>query len=275
MKPIITLFHKEFRQHGAFALAMVILCLLFQVATYESSRWFHQTVAPEMFLFIALVITALYAGAAAALAYSTEHADNTYTFLRKLPISTTTLALGKIGWVLCGTVLVLLCNSLLAAVWSGGILDGNIAAAFGVSVLEMFIWGLFWSTRCRSQVHAMLAGFVCASLTAWLIANMFAPFNNDPVSFYLAVVPHRLVFIAVIACFALWGALRWFEFDASSQSLWRKPGSPAQAQPLLLTRIETIPHCHYFIKNPYSYTFGSIFAANAFNAERKSAMRAL
>ena len=218
MKPAITLFHKEFRQHGAFALAMVIMCLLFQVAAHESSRWLGDPVSPEMYLFVALVVTALYAGAAAALAYSTEHADNTYTFLRKLPISTTTLALGKIGWVLCGTALVLLCNCLLAAVWSGGILDEQIAVAFGISILEMFVWGLFWSTRCRSQVHAILAGLVCASLSAWLIANLFSPTASAPVGFYLAVVPHRLAFIAVMACFALWGALRWFEFDAQTQS---------------------------------------------------------
>ena len=219
MKPAITLFHKEFRQHGAFALAMVIMCLLFQIATYESSRWFGNPVSPGIYFFIALVLTALYAGAAAALAYSTEHADNTYTFLRKLPISTTTLALGKIGWVLCGTILVLLCNCLLAAVWSGGILDGQIATAFGVSILEMFVWGLFWSTRCRSQVHAMLAGFACASLSAWLIANMFAPVNSDTINFYLAVVPYRLALIAVMACFAFWGALRWFEFDVTRDDI--------------------------------------------------------
>jgi len=219
MKPITAVFHKEFRQHGAFALAMVVLCLLFQITTYEWSAWFNDTVAPEMYLFIALVVAALYAGAAAALAYSTEHADNTYTFLRKLPVSTAALALGKIGWVLCGTTLVLLANTVLAAAWTAGYLSETIFIAFGVAIVEFLVWGLFWSTRCRSQVHAIIAGYVCASFTAWLIANMFVRSNhNDPAVLYLSVVPQRLAFLGIIALFALWGALRWFRFDARDGS---------------------------------------------------------
>ena len=228
MKPAITLFYKEFRQHGAFALAMVILCLLFQVTTYESGRWSGNHIPADMYLFIALIVTALYAAAAAALAYSTEHADNTYTFLRKLPISETSIALGKIGWVFCGTALVLLGNSLLAAVWIlPGNVNSNLAVAFGLTILEMLVWGLFWSTRCRSQVHAIIAGIACASLSAWFIANVFSPSNNDSVLFYYSVVPHRSVFIAIVAIFAVWGALRWFTYD--SQSPWPKIGSRSPA----------------------------------------------
>jgi len=217
MKPVLTLFIKEFRQHGVFAPAMVVLCLLFQVTCCEGARWMnYPPVEPEMYLFIAMIVTALYAGAAAALAYSTEHADNTFVFLRKLPISTTTIALGKIGWVICGTVLVLLCNSLLAAAWilPGGGNGGNVPLAFGVSIIEMLIWGLFWSTRCRSQVHAMIAAFICASFTAWFIGEgIGVPNANDITGKYLAAVPYRLCFIAIIALFALWGALRWFDSD--------------------------------------------------------------
>ena len=219
MKPAITLFYKEFRQHGAFALAMIVMCLLFHVASHEMGRWSNNPATPEVYLFIALILTSLYAGAAAAVSYATEHADNTYTFLRKLPISATSIALGKIGWVLCGTLLVLIGNSLLAALW---ILPGpvrpDIVVAFGITILEMFVWGLFWSTRCRSQVHAIIAAIACASISAWLLANVFGPFLNDVVTndvaaIYLATVPHRLALITVVAVFAVWNALCWFEFD--------------------------------------------------------------
>ena len=114
---MFALFKKEFRQHVALAVAMVFMCLLMQVAYYEQGQWFQIQIYDGVFFSIALFLTALYAGAAAALAYSTEHADNTFIFLRKLPISHTMLAGGKIGWALCGTGLVLIANALLCAFW--------------------------------------------------------------------------------------------------------------------------------------------------------------
>ena len=216
---MFTLFYKELRQHGIFAIAMVVICLLFQVTCYETSRWFNNPAAPETYLFIALIVTALYAGAAAALAFATELADNTYTFLRKLPVTPLCVAFGKIGWVLCGTVMVFACNLLLAAAWIWpSKINSMVLPAFSMTIIEMLIWGLFWSTRCRSQVHALLAGYASASLTSWAIANI-AHVHNDIVSLYFEGLFYRIALICCVIPFVFWGALRWFDFEAKISKL--------------------------------------------------------
>jgi hypothetical protein len=222
-----TLFKKEFRQHGAFALAMICLCLLFQVAYYEQTQFLQTNVEPDVFFGLAVLMTALYAGAAAALAYSTEHAENTFGFLRKLPISLTTIALGKTSWILCGTVLVLIGNLLLGLAWTAGL--GNISGVaseqiwltFGVGIIEALVWGLFWSTRCRSQIHALLTGYACASITAYTCAACTSTFSNDVLTMYIGAVPYRLAASAIVALFAVWGMFQWFNYDAKGSALVR------------------------------------------------------
>jgi len=228
MFPILTLFKKEFRQNGVFAVAMVFLCLCFQVAYVEWWRFAGYPIDGGAFFGIALIITALYAGAAAALAYSTEHGENTFIFLRKLPISWSTVACGKVGWVLCGTVLVLLGNLLLYGIFIGtgyvtatGFDAGKVWLAVGVGIIEMMIWGLFWSTRCRSQVHALLTTYVCASVTAFALVNIFFKYDPNIVEMYAQAVPHRLAAVGIVVLFAIWGMSRWFSYEVKQSRLAR------------------------------------------------------
>ena len=227
MTPIIALFKKEFHQHGAFALAMVFLCLFLQIAYVEWFRFANYTIDAGFFFSIALLITMLYAGGAAALAYSTEHADNTFVFLRKLPISWTTIACGKAGWVFCGTVLVLIGNLLLYAVFtgtgyvSGAYNSGTIWIAVGVGIVEAFVWGLFWSTRCRSQIHALLTTYACASVMAFVVVHAFVEYSSDVTEMYANAFLYRLVAAGIVGIFAVWGMSRWFSFEVKQPLLAR------------------------------------------------------
>jgi hypothetical protein len=215
-----TLFYKELRQHGAFAVAMVFMCLLFQVAYYEYGYFFSLPIDYEAFFYIAIVVTALYAGGAAALAYSTEHADNTFILLRKMPITLTQLAVGKNGWVVCGTVLVLCGNLLTAAPW--GYFDPKVGLAFGFGIVEALVWGVFWSTRCKSQMHALFATYVCASIPAFVLVNIFTPsLGISLADAYQQVIPHRLAVLAVVALFAVWGTRQWFRYETKPSLLAR------------------------------------------------------
>jgi len=208
---MFTLFKKECRQHGAFAIAMVCLCFMFQMGYYQQALWFNNTLDTVTFFSLAVLVAALYAGAAAALAYSTEHADNTFLFLRTLPITQGTLAAGKIGWVLCGTGLVLAANIFLAALW-GGAYDPQICLALGIAIIEAFVWGLFWSTRCRSQIHALLASYGCVVLTLYVITYLFAS-RVEAIDMYCEVAPYRLAACGIVGLFALRGTFRWFAYE--------------------------------------------------------------
>ena len=212
---MFTLFKKELRQHGILAVAMVCMCLFFQIGYVEWWRFNQMPIDGESFFGLTLFVVVLYAGVAAALAYSTEHADNTFIFLRKLPISQSTLAVGKIGWVLCGTVCVLVGNLLLALLWGANFLE-DIWLAYGVGIIEAFVWGLFWSTRCRRQVDALLFGYTCASGSAFIIPFIYYSFvtpSTDVLGMYGSMALPRLLAAGIIGIFAIWGAFRWFDYE--------------------------------------------------------------
>ena len=230
MKPAITLFRKEFRQHWTLALGIVAACLLFQVTCIAATWYYHfgQQIDNELFIGSAFWLTVIYTGVAAALTYSTEHANKTFTFLRSLPVSLTTLAIGKIGWALCGTLLVLVGNftvSVLLIVMLGqaaafaeliqkNISNGDMWRVCGIALVQVFLWGLFWSTRCHRQMNAVLASYaspVLMFLTFVYFVGEVMKIRGQELS-NLALY-FSWVQIILVGFFAFWGVFRWFHYD--------------------------------------------------------------
>ena len=232
MTPSLAIFYKEFRQHFAIVPGIVALCFLFP-AFVITANWYYDAgqIKIEFFLFTAFCLTVLYAGIAAALTYSTEHADKTFTFLRSLPVSLTMLAVGKIGWALCGTLLVLIGNlfvSVFLITMQGqagtlgemvrqGIFDSDIWIICSSALVQVFLWGLFWSTRCHRPMNAVLASyasplillFACV-LIVEVVMRRWLEWNGPPRNFLLYF---SLVQIVLVGFFALWGVYRWFHYD--------------------------------------------------------------
>jgi len=231
MSPITALFVKEFRQHFPLAIAAVAVCLLVQSA-YCWLTWQDGFYEFGTFFFTAIAVAVLYASIAAAVSYSTEHANKTFIFLRKLPISHTMLAAGKIGWVLCGTGAVLAANLLLCVFWFLFLKD---AAGFNVSdftseeflqgctwffiiITKVFFWGLLWSTLCRVQINAVAAAG--ASAIGVPLAFVYMCYVLDD-KFSIVILTdesscmaYTLVELALVASLAFWRVFRWFDFEA-------------------------------------------------------------
>jgi len=215
---------------------MIVICFLYQLMMVQWSR--HNTFAmpvPEDFLFgFAFMVTILYAGAAAAISYSTEHANKTFTFLRGLPISPTMLAVGKIGWVLCGTLTVLIATFLTSAGFvfyqgQGAFIESLLTVpfkdseawiAFGFALIEVFVWGLFWSTRCRSQVPAIIGSFACPFFAAMIFTYVFFLHVNSYPNFWETMYI-RFAVTGIVAPLAIWGVFRWFAFEKKSSPIAR------------------------------------------------------
>jgi len=231
------LFVKEFRQHWLLTGAAVAICLLIQAAycwiTWQSGYPMYEF---GVFVMQALSVTVVYAGIAAAISYSTEHANKTFIFLRKLPISHTMLAAGKIGWALCGTGFVLIANLLLCGFWflylkdvagfqipnnnyDGAVQDALKACAWFLLIIsKVFFWGLLWTTICRVQMNAVAA-------TAGSVMGVYGGFMymcyvlKDKFSIIIPLDEHssmlyHLVEIVLVASLALWRVFRWFDFEA-------------------------------------------------------------
>ncbi|MCL2709414.1 MAG: ABC transporter permease [Planctomycetaceae bacterium] len=235
MSPITALFLKEFRQHWLLAGAAVAICLLIQSAycwlTWQSR---HQIYEFGAIFFTAIAVAVVYAGVAAAIAYSTEHANKTFIFLRKLPISHTMLAAGKIGWALCGTGFVLLANLLLCAFWYLFLWDvidvrtsdfynhseyaWKACAWFFLIITKVFFWGLLWSTLCRVQMNAVAATGASAIGVPLTFTYLCYVLEREFSIIILTDEPsaraYTLIEIALVASLALWRVFRWFDFEA-------------------------------------------------------------
>ena len=233
LRSVIGLFIKESRQGGngwKAAVAVVAMCLIVHTSFYLLGLYMDDDhITLEGYLFVAVFSALAFTWAIASCVYAVEHETNTFGFLRNLPVSPLTVAIGKVGWVICGATLVLVCNLLLCVGWvvllgipapphfdiSGGLI------IFAPCFLEVLVWGIFWSTRCRNTIVAVIATAFSVILSLWAMALFFIPYHATDADVYILFLFSRLLVVTLVGLLAAWGALRWFEFSAkNTQRVW-------------------------------------------------------
>ena len=204
-------------------LVIVFLCFFWQAIYFLMGLQQGSLPPPEFYLFVAIGVAVIYALIMAANVYVMEHDKNTFPFLRNLPVSPLAIALGKVGWILCGTTLVLIGNLLLCAGWflllgfpTWGNPEDAKAILFGLApaLLEALVWGILWSTRCRHAATACLGSAACVFLvflSMLFIADLFGIRGGTDLLFI--ILPFRLAVILIVGIFAARSALRWFDFS--------------------------------------------------------------
>ncbi|GHT27765.1 hypothetical protein FACS18942_07490 [Planctomycetales bacterium] len=163
-----TIFHKEYRQQRALFAVMLLFCFLIQFG-YMLMKFFNGITID--FNTAALFSAALYAGAAATVAFAGECEDKTFDFLRRLPLTAETVMYGKTAWIILSTAVMLICSAALAVFWQ--LTDGGTAnlgtrelwGILGTGIIETLVWGLFWSSRCRNPYYAVMLTYGCASVS--------------------------------------------------------------------------------------------------------------
>jgi hypothetical protein len=144
------------------------------------------------------------------------------------------LAIGKIGWAICGILLVFVGNFfisilLIAAlgqlpskvIWND-IFDKQVWFACSIAFAKVFLWGLFWSTRCRTQMSAVLGSYATPMLlmgTFLYIVHYVLYINPNDTE--IAITYFCLTQIVLVGFFAIWGVFRWFHYD-TRRSLFAK-----------------------------------------------------
>ncbi|MCL2006311.1 MAG: hypothetical protein FWG73_09160 [Planctomycetaceae bacterium] len=274
-RSLVGLFRKEWRQHGNSALATIIACFAVCAFVFVLAAFDGHFAAPEFYLGVALYIALLYTWAIAASIYAIEHEKNTFSFLRNLPVSPLTIAIGKIGFALCAAGLVLAANLLSCALFCvlpGGVIGLGVhkdtitvmLLVLGTGMAEIFVWSIFWSTRCRNCGLATLAACACAVL-AFVIILQFVPGSASEIEMFSAVQPIRLAVIMVVAILAGWGALRWFDFGIKdTRNVWIPRNFvfaryPKQVQPPFLALVHQHLR-HVSLVYPLGIAFFFIFS---------------
>ncbi len=172
---------KEYRQQIPMGVALFVIVVTAQILTLLMV-FFNPRIAQDFsaapFLIIAVVVSAVYSASSAAIVFCNEHEEKTYPFLRNLPIPRGTLLAGKLAWTfgssLAFLLITLLESGLLALLFTqvqinispGEAIYPIIWIPLGCVVFPI-CWGLFWTPLLRSQLHALLASFVSASVSFW------------------------------------------------------------------------------------------------------------
>ncbi|MDR0610768.1 MAG: hypothetical protein LBG58_11705 [Planctomycetaceae bacterium] len=228
----VSIFKKEFRQQYLLAAAMLLLCFILQLGAFTMGMFpeFFGHTEPSFLgiaLFIALLATALYAGAAAAVSFSVEHEEKTFGFLRSLPVSPLSIMLGKTAWVVTGTIFLLIGS--LVPIFLGNATNilteeigylGNteIWLGIGVCIIEAIVWGFFWSPLFRHQIYAVLVAYFCTSLTSFLTIQ-FSEQKTNILTDYSETAFFRLGITVIVGIAAAFSMLRWFK-NTTQQKRW-------------------------------------------------------
>ena len=218
-KAIKALFWKEYRQQITLLVALLVICVVVQAIGFsmslvpDSQLWSPITPA---YLTIAMLFTALYAAGAAAILFTVEHEDRTFQFLRMLPIGGGTVLVGKLAWLLASTIALGMLLMLESAIWChvspSSDSSASVVNVMGVAVVEALCWGLFWTTRCRSQLYSLLLTFISVAVASSLVANLMPRSSyGDVVAAYSSAANFRLLLSGVVGAIALWDAKKWLQ----------------------------------------------------------------
>ena len=219
-KAVKALFWKEYRQQIMLLVALLIICVVVQAVCYLMSLFPNSLLLARDFippyLTIAMLFTALYAAGAAAILFTVEHEDRTFQFLRMLPVGGGTVLVGKVAWLLVSTLALGTLLLLESAIWCRVVESSDSAESviglMGVAVVEALCWGLFWTTRCRSQLYSILLTFISVSLASNLVVNLMPRSDyGDVVAAYSAAAGFRLLLAGVVGAIALWDAKKWLQ----------------------------------------------------------------
>lgn len=175
------------------------------------------------------VFTSIYLLAVSAISYSREIDENRYPLLRRFSFSPGVLAGAKVGWIAISTAALVAAFGVIALVT--GLCGGwnvNETRFINVALLlftggEFFIWGLFWTTRTRRQISAILLTPLCAFGIPLAMLLLYDRAVDSSISWEASFdrlgelytsnggVALRLVILALLLYPTVRGLFDWFE----------------------------------------------------------------
>ncbi|MDR1960101.1 MAG: hypothetical protein LBQ54_13840 [Planctomycetaceae bacterium] len=215
-KQWIALFWKEYRQQRILVAALLLFSLLIQLSMCMMTMLTRN--AWTSYFSAAVFITSLYAAGAGAVLFVSEHEERTYPFLRGLPVSGTVLLSGKLAWLLASTLVLGLCTAACSLIWipftGSGDEPSAVFGVYGTGVMEALCWSVFWSPRCRRQLHSLLMTFASASLGAYLVTvfhhNLLTDGGSTGIAAaYASAMPFRLGLALPVGLWGLFHARSW------------------------------------------------------------------
>ena len=247
---ITALIWKEYRQHIALGTAMIVMCVLFQIAMYAWFHWvspdFNDIVDLGYMIGCACVFTVIYTTVSSAILFAKEKEDKTDHFLRNMPITGNVVLVGKLIWLFGSMAALTVIFGIVTLVWRVILGPMNVTTeTFLDNTLYFFVitfsgicHGLFWSSITRKQLHAIVGTPASMYLLALLVAlivflidhlTSYQIWLTERIEYFF--LPMYLVLTAVIGGVAVWNGGRWLrrredktlgaKIDAVQNYQWR------------------------------------------------------
>lgn len=224
MNSFTALFWKEYRQQIMLLVSIFALGVFIMLGTGILTLTQSES---GSFIGIAVAMTALYAASATAIIFAREHEENTFVFLRSLPVSPSKLALAKIAWIVT-SVLIIAVAGICTGLIFGQIFSNHgddlsvIAGVYGVAIIEGFSWGIFWSPRIRTQIAAILAVFISFALESYIACIVYLIIYDVQtptlgVSEYVGAGPIRILAVLPFAIIGIRNASLWLRRSSKNE----------------------------------------------------------
>ena len=227
---------KEYRMQRAFWISMVLLTFLIQMLQHAFSDVDRTSPTTVTWTYaLALLFTALYAAGCGATIFSTERETGTYEFQRSIPVSWRQLFVAK-GTFAVLSILAILTVLLFMADWiAQWNLPGERHAAilwalFGFAIIELLLWGMFYSLVMDQPLVAALLTMATVSIYVHIFATsaFLSPDRAPDQEWgYVRVLPLRIAIAMAVAFVDIWLARQWLRRGDAKLSFggWRLLGS--------------------------------------------------
>lgn len=163
-------------------------------------------------------IVFVYVYLVSAMTYSRETEDQTWLFLRRLPISPTMLVRAKIRAIIHSTLALTAAvatlftlNNLFFQNWGQFIYHDWYLREFCAGIPLAFLIGLFVSARYKRQWTALISGVVILLIINWILVPLGSSLWKENVLMSNILNQGRLIFIVFFACFAIKDTKNLFE----------------------------------------------------------------
>jgi hypothetical protein len=222
---------KEYRMLRGFWIALALATVglqLLVVVTITLTNGSTKDLAANMFV-IGMAMVAFYALGCGAMLFAVEREEETYEFLRTLPVSGGQAMRAKFA-VAAASVVALGAFVLVESALVSGLefpeasQQGFLWGTFGLAAVEALAWGLFFSLLLRRPISAVFAaagaGTVSVSLIVWWIE--YEPNLVTGIEDFSEINVYRALVILAVVAADLWLARHWFDerLRITSDSVW-------------------------------------------------------
>jgi hypothetical protein len=241
----IRLVWKQYRLQRAFWICMILFAMMLFGLTQIFFSLSPVESVGSLFL-IAIAVPAFYALGCGATMFAAEHESGVFDFQRVMPVTSPRFFFANVLFGLMSTLAMIVLLFLVAIIFYTSpawisrqpltdmpkLLWPAYFGIGGVGVLELFVWGMFFSLILKRPLIAAILGVAVASIGVQLAITV--PIFDASFSPYILAVPGRLAIVALVAIADVLLGCRWLRGEGLLPNLRKRKNTNSQVPALAI-----------------------------------------